>query len=81
MSAEVSTESTSDTAPQAPVESGDSASTQIEASLPPVGVRPVLDVSVEGAETQYLDGAFGDIVNAIPGIGDVFDDAARAWGK
>ena len=81
VSAEVSTESTSDTAPQAPIESGDSASTQIEASLPPVGVKPVIDVSVEGAETQYLDGAFGDMVNAIPVIGDVFDDAARAWGQ
>ena len=81
VSDEVSTESTSDTSQDQPKQSGDSASLTVSADALPVGVAPVIDVNIEGAETQYLDGKFGDMVNAIPIIGDAFDDAARAWGQ
>ena len=81
VSDEASTESTSDTSQDQPQQSGDSASLTVSADAPPVGVVPIIDVDIEGAETQYLDGKFGDMVNAIPIIGDAFDDAARAWGQ
>ena len=81
VSDEVSTESTSDTSQDQPQQSGDSGSVTVSADALPVGVAPIIDVDIEGAETQYLDGKFGDMVNAIPIIGDAFDDAARAWGQ
>ncbi len=81
VSDEVSTESTSDTSQDQPQQSGDSASLTVSADTLPVGVAPIIDVDIEGAETQYLDGKFGDMVNAVPIIGDAFDDAARAWGQ
>ena len=72
-----STVSTSDTAPQVPIESGDSASPTVTESEG----RVFDDVTVEGTETQYLDGDFGELVNRMGSIGDVFDDMARAWGQ
>lgn len=81
VSDEVSTESTSDTNQDQPQQSGDSASPTVSVDTLPVVSRPIIDVDIEGAETQYLDGKFGDMVNAIPIIGDAFDDAARAWGQ
>ena len=81
VSDEVSTESTSDTSQDQPQQSGDSASPTVSVDTLPVVSRPIIDVDIEGAETQYLDGKFGDMVNAIPIIGDAFDDAARAWGQ
>ena len=86
VSEEVSTESTSATSQDQPQQSGDSASPTVTKSegsilIPRAGFVPVTDVTVEGAEDQYLDGKFGDMVNAIPIIGDAFDDAARAWGQ
>ena len=81
VSEEVSTESTSDSSQDQPQQSGDSASVTVSVDRLPLAPLPTVDVDLEGAETHYLDGKFGDIVNAIPGIGDVFDDAARAWGQ
>ena len=79
-----STGSTSDTSQGQQEPSGDSGSATVEPSyLTYAGASPTpaFDVTIEGAETQYLDGAFGDMVNSIPILGDVFDDAARAWGQ
>jgi len=80
-----STVSTSGTTPQVPVESGDSVSPTVTESeesflIPRAGRTSYTDVTIEGAETQYLDGNFGDLVNRMGAVGDVFDDMARAWG-
>lgn len=77
VSEEVSTVSTSDTVPTQAIASGDSDSPTVTESEG----RVFDDVTIEGTETQYLDGDFGDLVNRMGVIGDVFDDMARAWGQ
>jgi hypothetical protein len=67
VSAMDSTAFTSGTAQPPAVESGDSVSPAV--------------TTADQVETQYLDGSFGDLVNSMGGIGDVFDDMARAWGQ